>query len=111
MLCRIGFRYARQIDPFDGGPHFISKTDEISLVKNAVAMQTVAVPSADAARPGAVIATEGKGDGETGETVGEFRATATRVIPGGDKGSLGLTEDVHRLLEIGPEQPVWMVIP
>ena len=28
MLRRIGFDYAEQIDPFDGGPHFIAKTDD-----------------------------------------------------------------------------------
>ena len=33
MLRRIGFEYAERIDPFDGGPHFIAKTDDITLVK------------------------------------------------------------------------------
>lgn len=35
MLTKIGFRYANQIDPFDGGPHFIARTNEITLVANA----------------------------------------------------------------------------
>jgi len=35
MLKRIGFRYAERVDPFDGGPHFTSPTDEITLVENA----------------------------------------------------------------------------
>ncbi|HEY8143498.1 MAG TPA: arginine N-succinyltransferase [Kofleriaceae bacterium] len=35
MLRRIGFEYARQIDPFDGGPHFIAETDRITLVRDA----------------------------------------------------------------------------
>ncbi len=35
MLRRIGFRYAERIDPFDGGPHFIARTDEITLVRGA----------------------------------------------------------------------------
>ncbi len=34
MLRRIGFRYAERVDPFDGGPHFVAPTDEISLVQN-----------------------------------------------------------------------------
>jgi arginine N-succinyltransferase len=34
MLRRIGFTYAERIDPFDGGPHFLAKTDEITLVRN-----------------------------------------------------------------------------
>ncbi|MCU0659432.1 MAG: arginine N-succinyltransferase [Polyangiaceae bacterium] len=33
MLRRIGFQYAHRVDPFDGGPHFVADTDEISLVK------------------------------------------------------------------------------
>ncbi|HEY4015492.1 MAG TPA: arginine N-succinyltransferase [Polyangiaceae bacterium] len=32
MLRRIGFRYAERVDPFDGGPHFTSSTDEVTLV-------------------------------------------------------------------------------
>jgi arginine N-succinyltransferase len=33
MLRRIGFRYAERVDPFDGGPHFVAPTDEITLVE------------------------------------------------------------------------------
>lgn len=33
ILRRIGFRYAERVDPFDGGPHFIAPTDEVSLVR------------------------------------------------------------------------------
>jgi arginine N-succinyltransferase len=32
LLRRIGFRYANRVDPFDGGPHFTARMDEISLV-------------------------------------------------------------------------------
>ncbi len=32
LLQRIGFRYAHRVDPFDGGPHFTARTDEISLI-------------------------------------------------------------------------------
>lgn len=32
MLKRIGFRYAEQIDPFDGGPHYVADTDSVTLV-------------------------------------------------------------------------------
>ena len=35
MLRRIGFEFARTIDPFDGGPHFIAETDRITLVRDA----------------------------------------------------------------------------
>jgi len=32
LLKRIGFRYAHRVDPFDGGPHFAARMDEITLV-------------------------------------------------------------------------------
>ncbi len=34
LLQRIGFRYAHRVDPFDGGPHFTARMDEISLIGN-----------------------------------------------------------------------------
>lgn len=33
ILTRIGFKYADQIDPFDGGPHLWAQTDEIEPVR------------------------------------------------------------------------------
>jgi arginine N-succinyltransferase len=33
MLSRIGFRFAGRIDPFDGGPHYECRTDDILLVR------------------------------------------------------------------------------
>lgn len=35
MLRRIGFKYANRIDPFDGGPHFVANTSDVSLIKAA----------------------------------------------------------------------------
>jgi arginine N-succinyltransferase len=34
MLRRIGFRYAKRIDPFDGGPHFIAAREDVSLIRD-----------------------------------------------------------------------------
>lgn len=36
LLESIGFRYSNHVDPFDGGPHYTVKRDEITLVKNAL---------------------------------------------------------------------------
>jgi len=33
MLVRIGFRFLRQIDPFDGGPHYGARLSRISLIQ------------------------------------------------------------------------------
>lgn len=42
MLRRIGFRYADRVDPFDGGPHFVAPTNEVSLVRDAREVKIVA---------------------------------------------------------------------
>ena len=34
LLKSIGFKYSHQIDPFDGGPHYIANTDEITTIQN-----------------------------------------------------------------------------
>jgi arginine N-succinyltransferase len=33
MLQSIGFRYVRRVDPFDGGPHWEARTDDVTLVR------------------------------------------------------------------------------
>jgi arginine N-succinyltransferase len=34
MLERVGFRYVKRIDPFDGGPHYECPTGEVTLVRD-----------------------------------------------------------------------------
>jgi arginine N-succinyltransferase len=36
LLLRIGFRYAHRVDPFDGGPHYTARMDEITLVEETL---------------------------------------------------------------------------
>jgi arginine N-succinyltransferase len=33
MLERIGFQYVSRIDPFDGGPHYEAKLEDVTLVR------------------------------------------------------------------------------
>jgi arginine N-succinyltransferase len=33
LLRRVGFQYAARVDPFDGGPHFTARTDDVTLVR------------------------------------------------------------------------------
>ena len=47
MLRAIGFNYAERIDPFDGGPHFHARTDEITLVKATRRARVVAGEAQD----------------------------------------------------------------
>jgi arginine N-succinyltransferase len=100
MLRRIGFDYAEQIDPFDGGPHFLAKTDDISLVNQAHEVTVRTVGDTDGERPWAMLAVETPGLRPA------FRALGTRVIPLPD-GAIGITEDVRRRLSIEDGQRVW----
>jgi arginine N-succinyltransferase len=101
MLRRIGFEYARQIDPFDGGPHFTAKTDDITIIQQATEVTVRIIPEADAERPWAVIAVQ------TPNTRPQFRAIGTRVIPM-EGASVGITEDARQRLAIEDGQKVWL---
>jgi arginine N-succinyltransferase len=101
MLRRIGFQYADQIDPFDGGPHFMAKTDEITLVQQAREVTVAAVEHADGERPWAVLAVETAGARPT------FRAIGARVIPM-SQGAVGITDDARRRLGVENGQRLWL---
>jgi len=101
MLRRIGFEYANQIDPFDGGPHFIADTDDITVVKDARQVAIAPVDDADGERPWAVLAVERAGQRPS------FRATGARVIPM-DGGKVGVTEETRTRLGVTPGEMVWM---
>jgi arginine N-succinyltransferase len=62
LLERIGFRYCNRIDPFDGGPHFLAPTDEITLVQASRRVPVVSLLADDtidcARRERAILATE-----------------------------------------------------
>ena len=44
VLREIGFSYAHRIDPFDGGPHFHARTDDITLVRGTRGGRVAAAP-------------------------------------------------------------------
>jgi len=99
MLRRIGFEYAEQIDPFDGGPHFIATTNDISVVRDA--------------KESLVRAHEGEGKRwailghELAGANPGFRAIGTRVTAL-ESGVVGLSEDARRRLAIEDGQKVWL---
>jgi len=98
MLRRIGFEYAQQIDPFDGGPHFVANTDQITLIRDAREASVVA--RADGERTWAIIAVE---------TVGarpQFRAIGERVTMVGD--SVALDDSARQRLGVEVGQKVWL---
>lgn len=101
MLRRIGFEYGGQIDPFDGGPHFVARTDEITLVRDAREVVIRTVEAADGERPWAMIAVE------LPEQRPKFRAIGARVIPM-DRGEVGVPEEARRRLGVQDGQKVWL---
>lgn len=102
MLTRIGFRYANQIDPFDGGPHFTARTDDITVVRDASTRTTRVVDEVDGERPWAILAVERDGERP------RFRATGARVIPMMEDGSIGISSETQRRLKIEPGTAVWV---
>lgn len=99
MLRRIGFDYAEQIDPFDGGPHFIANTDEITIIRDAEEL---------------VVQAEGGGDHrwaiigvESAASRPGFRAIGAQVTPHG-RGAVGLSEDARQRLGVELGQKVWL---
>ena len=104
MLRKVGFSYAGQIDPFDGGPHFVAKTDDISVIRDAQPVIVRAVEDADGERPWAILGWQGAHG---------FRATGARVIPmpataPNEKMAIGITEDTRTRLGVSIGGTVWM---
>ena len=100
MLRRIGFDYAEQIDPFDGGPHFTARTDEITIVRDAREVVVRDARESGGERKWAIVASEMPGARP------EFRAIGTRVSP--QEGAAGLSEAVRRQLGVEEGQKVWL---
>jgi arginine N-succinyltransferase len=57
ILTRIGFRYADRVDPFDGGPHYLAATDEVTLIRDAQQAPIRVAPTLNGSSP-ALIAHE-----------------------------------------------------
>jgi len=98
MLRRIGFDYAEQIDPFDGGPHFVARTDDITLVR--AAKQASARVVAEATGAWAIVGAEDA-------TRPAFRAIGARVGKL-DNGVISISEDACRRLAIAEGANVWL---
>jgi arginine N-succinyltransferase len=93
MLRRIGFEYAERIDPFDGGPHFIAKTDDITLIKGTRSARVVPLAGAvqDDAAPTGLVSVER-------DRAPHFAATGSRFRLEG--GEVGLPEATMQLLGV-----------
>lgn len=101
MLRAIGFSYAGRIDPFDGGPHFTAKTDEVTLVRGTRRARV---------RAGAGAVADGK-MGIVGVARGRaphFVATLARV-PAAHDGEVALEEPVREVLGVGVGDEVGLI--
>jgi arginine N-succinyltransferase len=95
LLRRIGFRYAERVDPFDGGPHFVARTDEISLVRgSAEAAVELGVPVAGPLALGARATLEPP----------YFTAVVGRAIEGA---RIGLSEQGAARLNVVAGDRIW----
>ncbi len=54
LLESVGFRYANEVDPFDGGPHYICKTDEVETIRSGGWKQVVQQDKAPMEKSGLV---------------------------------------------------------
>jgi arginine N-succinyltransferase len=97
LLRRIGFQYAQRIDPFDGGPHFHARTEEISLVKGT---RRLKVGSGGETTVDALVAAESPG-------APYFRAVRARVRVDGD--TVALPPAAAALLDLAEGQEVGLV--
>jgi len=103
MLRKIGFEYAGRIDPFDGGPHFVAHTDDITLVQAARRARVRAVD--ELPRPGAGSGVE-VGTGLISvehDRAPHFRAVAGRFVVEGGEAALGPEVRSALGLEAGDE--------
>ncbi len=95
LLLRIGFRYVDRVDPFDGGPHFAGRTDEITLIQNA-GSRTLVIGEPNSGR--ALV-------GRSYETSPWFRAIAVPARI--DSDSVTVDSAAARHLELEPGESVW----
>lgn len=100
LLERLGFRYARRVDPFDGGPHFVADTDAIPLVKNARSVTVTEVGSAPSDARSHLVAS-------MGATAPFLRLVETPAWPVGS--GVGLSSAALASLAVARGSDVWCV--
>jgi arginine N-succinyltransferase len=96
MLREVGFSYAHRIDPFDGGPHFQARTDDITLVQaTRRARVAPSAPAGEAAERPMLVARE--------RTAPPYLlATRTLAVPPvrGAPALLALPDEARRVLDV-----------
>jgi arginine N-succinyltransferase len=101
MLRRIGFRYAERIDPFDGGPHFVAKTSEITLIRQARSTRLAGALAEPVPDSQALVSVASEGPPY-------FRALLAEHSSLGDDG-VRLPSPACEHLAISREHPLWVL--
>ena len=105
MLREIGFSYAPRIDPFDGGPHFQARTDDITLVR-ATRVGRAAAATADAGGAAAVPLLVARERAEPPYFVAVRAALPAKALPpsghAGDIATLALAAEARDALQVAP---------
>lgn len=120
MLESIGFEYSRRIDPFDGGPHFHARVNDILPIREARRLR-LSTREVSTEEEQAVLGHGGRpaGAGEmgaqrrlmaTGQPEGptQFRATLGAAFVEG--GSLMTSKDTRRILGLRAGDDVWCTV-
>ena len=95
-------RLRRAIDPFDGGPHFIAKTDDITLVQRRRTRSRSHGRRRTASDRGRSSASSRRARARS------FRAIGARVTPDRQRRRSGLTDDARQRLGVEVGQKVWL---
>ncbi len=100
MLRQIGFEYAGRIDPFDGGPHFLARTEDVTLVRDTRRGRVAAADAGDRAR--LAIA------GVDRAAAPHFVATLARLSEDGEE--LGLDPEARAALGVTPGDEIGAIV-
>jgi len=103
MLRRVGFEYLERVDPFDGGPHFGARTDDVTLVQETRTVKVGERPAETSAdSQGAKRFLVGKRH----EAPPYFRSVEAIAGLGGD-GVIALSEPIRDAIRAAPGDEVF----
>jgi len=107
VLREIGFSYAHRIDPFDGGPHFHARTDDITLVRGTRGGRVAAAADPPWARGAATVALlVARERAEPPFFMAARTAVPPETLPPagqeGDTATLALAADARDVLQVAP---------
>jgi len=105
LLRRIGFDYVHRVDPFDGGPHFVARTENISLVRAATRARIAPATPSHAAPTPHLVALES-------EHPPYLRAFTCHLAPAlGTEGTaeIQLSEDTRARHDVPLDAELWIL--